>query len=95
MQITKRIDRIIEQSFELPIVLDIVEETRLWINEHLIEGKDEEEEEEVLRGKKEEVFERPKFAAFTPVTAESFALWKKEFDAKHKVTKVERRDRDG
>lgn len=45
-----------------------------------------EEEEEVVV-KKVEVFERPKFAAFTPVTVENFLAWKKEFDLKHRGDK--------
>lgn len=51
-----------------------------------MEGKAYEQEEEVI-AKKVEVFERPKFAAFTPVTPENFNAWKKEFDLRHKVDK--------
>ena len=45
------------------------------------------EVEESAVEKKEEVFERPRFAAFTPVTIETFMAWKKEFDAKNRVDK--------
>jgi hypothetical protein len=34
-----------------------------------------------------EFFERPKFAAFTPVTIESFMAWKKDFDFKQMIKK--------
>lgn len=40
------------------------------------------------------MFERPKFAAFTPVSVENFNVWKKEFDFKHKkVAKKEVEDK--
>jgi hypothetical protein len=84
--ITKKIDHIINNSQQKPVVFDIVEETRNWIHEYLVEGKTIQEEEEVLV-KKVEVFERPKFAAFTPVTVENFLAWKKEFDFKHRGDK--------
>jgi hypothetical protein len=84
--ITKKIDEIIFNSQQKPVVFDIVEETRNWIHEYLVEGKATEEEEEVI-AKKIEIFERPKFAAFTPVTPENFLAWKKEFDFKHKGDK--------
>ena len=38
------------------------------------------------------MFERPKFAAFTPVTVENFLAWKKEFDAKHRVDKDKKKE---
>ena len=50
-----------------------------WIQEYLVEGKDQieqsKDEKEV-----QQVFERPKYETFTPVTLETFTLWKKAFD---------------
>lgn len=37
--ITKKIDDIINNSHQKPVVFDIVEETRNWIHEYLVEGK--------------------------------------------------------
>lgn len=42
--ITKKIDDIINNSHQKPVVFDIVEETRNWIHEYLVEGKAFEEE---------------------------------------------------
>lgn len=89
--ITKKIDDIIINSHHKPIVFDIVEETRNWIHEYLVDGKATQEEEAII-AKTVEVFERPKFAAFTPVTPENFMAWKKEFDLKHKVEKVKAKE---
>ncbi len=84
--IHKKIDEILLNNFKKPVVYDIVEETRAWIHEHLVEGRSyEEEEEKIVR--QEAVYERPKFAAFTPVTVENFLAWKKEFDLKHRGDK--------
>lgn len=82
-EITKRIEDLIYENRDKPIVYDIVEEIRLWIVDFLVEGRAYETYFEVEK-KVEEVFERPKFSAFTPVTVESFLAWKKEFELKHK-----------
>lgn len=58
----------------------------------MVEGKADREEEEAFYKKKEEVFEKPKFSTYTPVTVESFLAWKKEFDAKNKLKKVEKKE---
>lgn len=46
----------------------------------MVEGKDA-VEEEVSSKPIVEIFERPKFATYTPVTAESFMKWKLAFEA--------------
>ena len=74
--ITKKIEDLIYENRGKPIVYDIIEDVRLWITEFLIEGKAYEPEVETIQ-KPKEVFQRPKFAAFTPVTVESFLAWKK------------------
>lgn len=76
ISITNAIEQIIYNSRNRPIVYDIVEETRIWIQEFLVEGRAY-QEEEVVDKKQEEHFERPKFSAFTPVTLETFTAWKK------------------
>lgn len=42
--------------------------------------------------KREEIFEKPKFATYTPVTLESFTAWKKDFDARNKLKKIEKKE---
>ena len=82
LSITNKVEAIIYDNRDRPIVYDIVEEIREWVQEYLVEGKAYEDDDQIedYRNKKEEHFERPKFAAFTPVTTESFLAWKKEFD---------------
>lgn len=46
----------------------------------MVEGKDAMEEETTMKPI-EEVFERPKYATYTPVNAETFANWKRQFEA--------------
>jgi hypothetical protein len=53
-----------------------------------VEGKELITDDELVVKKKNEVFERPKFASFTPVTPETFMAWKKEFDAKYRMEKI-------
>lgn len=89
-QIGRKIDEIVASNAGKPIVFDIVEETRTWIHEYLVEGRTT--EEEVSTKPKDQIFERPKFAAFTPVTVQNFLAWKKEFDARHRVVKVEKKE---
>jgi hypothetical protein len=38
-QISQKIEDIIYENRDKPIVYDIVEETRQWIHEYLVEGK--------------------------------------------------------
>ena len=92
--IVQKIDEVINNNNQRPVVYDIVEETRNWIHEYLVEGKAY-QQEEVVTTVKEEVFERPKFASFTPVTPESFATWKKEFDMKKKAEKELNKKKEG
>lgn len=66
--ITNTIEDLIHSNKDRPLVYDIVEETRTWISQYLVEGKAYMQDEEDFRKKKEEVFEKPKFATFTPVT---------------------------
>lgn len=88
--ITKIVEDLIYENRGKPIVYDLVEDIRVWIVEYLVEGKAYHEEDPDVVKKIDEVFERPKFSAFTPVTVESFTAWKKEFDFKHK--KVVKKD---
>lgn len=55
----------------------------------MVEGRSTELEEEKVV-KTEALYERPKFAAFTPVTVENFLAWKKDFEARHRVDKVKK-----
>lgn len=45
----------------------------------MVEGKDQ-IEEDASNKPVVEVFERPKFATYTPVTADNFLNWKRAFD---------------
>lgn len=89
--IVHRIEDIILNSNNRPVVFDIIEETRSWILEYLVEGKAY-QEQEVETSRKVEVFERPKFAAFTPVTVENFLAWKKDFEMRHRNDKVAKKE---
>lgn len=89
--IISAIEEILHNNKDRPIVYDIVEETRIWIQEYLVEGKAYIKDEEMYMKKKQEVFEKPKFATFTPVTIESFTAWKKEFDARNRLKKIEKK----
>jgi hypothetical protein len=90
--ITNTIQDIIHTNKDRPIVYDIVEETRLWIQENLVEGKAYIQNTDDYAFKQEEVFEKPKFETFTPVTVESFMAWKEQFDLRNKSKKVEKKE---
>jgi hypothetical protein len=54
----------------------VVEAIRLWVmNELILKEDGEGDEQEVVK----EVFERPRFATYTPVTVDTFMRWKEQF----------------
>jgi len=56
-----------------------------------VEGKDV-VEEETFSKPIAEVFERPRFATYTPVTAETFLKWKQEFEAEMNELKKKKKN---